>query len=127
MPNYWAYWILGDQGWEYSAIGAGQSKIIDGGVYAWTWGTGNAPAVVSFENICLGVASVLPTTTPTSIPATITSQPSPVATLAPTQVPIQPVITPAPTGTSTGTYVIYAVILLVLGVLIILLIRIRSR
>lgn len=127
MPDYWAYWILGDTGWQYSVQGADQSKVVDGGVYAWAWGSGNSPTLITFQDICSGGVSALQATTATPLPATATSQPSPVATSTITQAPVQPTTSPAPSGTSTGTHIIYTVILLVLGLLIIYLIRARGK
>ncbi len=126
MPNYWAYWVLGNKGWEYSAVGADQSQVEDGGVYAWSWGTGNPPPVVTFQNTCEGAAIVLPTTTAAALPATATVQPSLPATLAPTLVASQPTqLTPTAT-TGTGSYIIYAAILLALGLLVLYLLRARK-
>ncbi len=129
MPNYWAYWILGNNGWEYSAVGVDQSQVEAGGVYAWSWGTGNPPPVVTFQNTCEGVAVVLPTIAATSLPTTETAQPSPLpalATLAPTVIPSSPTpIAPAAT-TSMGSYIIYAAILLALAVLVLYLLRARK-
>ncbi|HSB66393.1 MAG TPA: prenyltransferase/squalene oxidase repeat-containing protein [Anaerolineales bacterium] len=131
MPNYWAYWILGDNGWQYSAQGAVQSEVVDGGVYAWAWGQGKAPAILTFQGICSGGARLQQAATVTPLPATETSIPSPVATrvatLAATQVPVQPTTSPVASGTHTSTYIIYALVLLVLGLLIIILIRSRGR
>ena len=127
MPDYWSYWQLGENGWGYSAIGAGQSQVVDGGVYAWSWGSGDPPANLTFQNICEGVAFVLPTATETSIPPTDTPQPTPVLTLVPATVPPQPTATVRPAKTGAGSYIVYASILLVLGALIIYLIRSRSK
>ncbi len=129
MPNYWAYWVLGPNGWEYSVKGADQSQVENGGVYAWSWGTGNPPPVVTFQNACEGVALVLPTTTATPLPATETAPPSPLpmlATLAPTVIAPQPTPIPPAATTSTGSYIIYAAILLALAVLVLYLLRARK-
>jgi hypothetical protein len=127
MPNYWSYWQLGNNGWEYSAIGSEQSQVTDGAVNAWNWGTGDQPPTISFQNICEGVAFVLPTSVPTSSAATST------AALAAAATPVVASVTPAPTATPTPTqgtstsYFIYAAILLVLGVLIIFILRPRKK
>ena len=126
MPNYWSYWLLGNNGWEYSTKGADQTPVVDGGVYAWSWGTGETPALVTFQNTCEGVAFVLPTTMATSVPATSTAQPS--------QTP-QAEVTTAPTPTNTasaplaiaGTYIVYTAILLALVLVIVVLMRLRRR
>ena len=127
MPNYWSYWNLGENGWGYSAVGADQSQVGDGGVYAWSWGAGNPPALLTFQNICEGVAFVLPTATETSIPPTDTPQPTPIPTLVPATMPPQPTATVTPAKTGAGGYIVYASILLVLAAFIIYLIRSRSK
>jgi len=127
MPNYWSYWQLGENGWGYSVTGADQSQVIDGSVNAWSWGTGDPPAVLTFQNLCEGVAFVLPTATETSIPATDTPQPTMAATEVPATMPPQPTAATAPTKTGIGGYIVYGSILLVLAVLIIYLIRSRSK
>jgi hypothetical protein len=127
MPDYWSYWQLGDKGWEYSVVGAEQSQVINGGVYAWNWGMGDPPPVITFANVCEGVAFVLPTATVTSIPATDTPQPATESAKAPATLATQPVVPAEPANTGMGTYILFASILLVLGVLIIYLIRSHSR
>jgi hypothetical protein len=127
MPNYWSYWTLGENGWEYSAVSADRSQVVDGGVYAWSWGIGDPPAILTFQNICEGVAFVLPTSTVTSIPPTDTPQSTQVPTLAPATISPQPTVTAAPARTGGGAYIVYASILLVLGLLVIYLIRSRSK
>lgn len=127
MPNYWSYWQLGTNGWDYSVTGADQAQVTDGGVNAWTWGTGNPPALITFQNTCEGVAFELLTSTPTSAPATGTPAPTAAATIASPTLPS--IATPAPTASqnTSGSYLVYASILLVLGVLIITLIRSRRK
>ena len=127
MPNYWAYFQMGANGWEYSVTGAEKGQVIDGSVNAWSWGTGDSPALITFQNICEGVAYVLPTAVQTSISPTDTSVPSPVPTLVPATLPPQPTPTPVTAQKGVGTYIVYASILLVLGVLIIYLIRSRGK
>ncbi|NJD60412.1 MAG: hypothetical protein C3F13_09220 [Anaerolineales bacterium] len=123
MPDYWSYWQLATNGWDYAVSGADQSQVQDGAINAWSWGTGNPPPVLTFQNICEGVPYVLPPSTQTVVPATDTSEPqmnvtealatlTPVATEAPPPSPAVPV-----------NYIIYAVILLGLGLLILFLIR----
>ncbi len=127
MPNYWSFWQMGTDGWEYSVKGADLSPVTDGVVNAWSWGTGNTPALITFANICEGVAFVLPTSTPTSAPATTTPEPTIIATsVSATQPPIA-TSTPAATQKTPGSYIVYASILLVLGGLIIYLIRSRQK
>lgn len=55
--TYWSYWHLGEAGWNYSAIGAGMSRVRDGMVEGWMWGPGSVteavpPPRVTFEDIC---------------------------------------------------------------------------
>jgi hypothetical protein len=127
MPNYWSYWQLGDNGWGYSAVGADQSQVVDGGVYAWSWGTGDPPALLTFQNICEGVAYVLPLATERSIPPTDTPQPTQVPTLVPATMPTETTATSSSAKAGAGSYIVYGSILLVLGALIIYLIRSRNK
>lgn len=127
MPNYWSYWQLGENGWQYSVFGAEQSQVVDGGVYAWIWGVGDPPPALTFDNVCGDVAFVLPTATETSIPPTDTPQPTIEPTLVPTAVPLQPTQTAQLENKGMGSYIVYASILLVLAALIIYLIRSHNR
>ena len=125
MPNYWAYFVMGANGWEYSPVGADQSKVVDGGVYAWSWGSGNPPPVVTFQNVCEGVAFTLPTTTATTVATEAsTSTPETVATpFLPTAPP--PTAAPAAAGPNTGSYILYVAVIVVLAILVIYLVRRR--
>jgi hypothetical protein len=127
MPNYWSYWQMGANVWEYSVTGADQAKVTDGAVNAWSWGSGNPPSLITFQNTCEGVAIVLPTPTQTSVPPTGTTEPTAATTVTSTTLPPIATSTPTPAGTqkATGSYIVYASILLVLGVLIIYLFRSR--
>ncbi len=127
MPNYWSYWQMGTNGWEYSVTGADKSQVTSGSMNAWSWGVGSPPAVITFQNACEGVAYILPTSTQTSVPPTGTPEPTVVATAVNTTLP--PQVTPVPAGAqrTTGSYIVYASILLVLGLLIIYLIRSRRK
>jgi hypothetical protein len=126
MPNYWSYWDMGKNGWEYSAVGADQSQVVNGGVYAWSWGTGNPPPVITFRNVCEGVAFTLPTTTATSLPLATSTQPGLAATPVPTMPPPQPTAVPTTVTTGTGSYVLFVAILLAVALLVISLIRARK-
>jgi Prenyltransferase and squalene oxidase repeat len=127
MPNYWSYWQLGENGWEYSVVGVEQSQVMNGGVYAWTWGVGDPPPAITYQNICEGVEFVLPTATATSLPATDTPQPTSEPTSLPAALPTQSVEQIPSTQTGMGTYLLYASILLILGGLIIYLIRSHNK
>jgi Prenyltransferase and squalene oxidase repeat len=125
MPDYWSYWQMGANGWDYAVTGSDQAKVSDGAVNAWSWGTGNPPALINFQNTCEGVAIVLPT----SAPPTGTPAPTATTTIASATLPPIATATPTPAGTqkTPGGYIVYASILLVLGVLIIYLFRSRSK
>jgi hypothetical protein len=127
MPDYWSYWQLGENGWQYSVVGAEQSQVVDGGVYAWSWGVGDPPPVLTFQNICEGVAFALPTATLTAMPATDTPQTTSEPTYVPPTSATQSTETSLPTKTGMGTYILYASILLVLGALIIYLIHSHNK
>ena len=127
MPDYWSYWQRNDAGWAYSALGSVQSQVVGGDVNAWSWGIGNPPADVTYQNICEGVPFVIPTATVTSVPPTDT----PAATQA---LPVEQATNtsqPTPTATESqgnlGTYIVYGSILVVLGLLIFYLIRSRRN
>jgi hypothetical protein len=81
-PNYWAYWHLRDGSWAYSQVGASGYQAHDGDVEGWSWGTGDPPPVVPFDQICAPppTDTPAPTDTPlpteTSVPPTATSPPA---------------------------------------------------
>lgn len=60
---YWAYYRApaGSGGFAYSRTGAGATRVHDGDVEGWKWGTGAAPPFHSFE-------SVFPPTPPSTTP-----------------------------------------------------------
>ncbi|MGL4650308.1 MAG: hypothetical protein ACRC1H_12950, partial [Caldilineaceae bacterium] len=54
---YWSYWTLGDEGWSYANLGAGNQRVRDGDVQAWVWGAGTSgeapePPSATFGDIC---------------------------------------------------------------------------
>jgi hypothetical protein len=87
-PNYWSYWHLVNGAWIYSQVGASGYNVHNGDVEGWSWGAGNPPPVVPFDQICIPPA----TDTPTPLP--------PTATPLPTATPPPPTATPLPTDTS---------------------------
>ncbi|MBL8775548.1 MAG: hypothetical protein JNK12_06450 [Acidimicrobiales bacterium] len=50
---YWAYHRApaGTGGYAYSRVGAGATRVHDGDVEGWKWGTGSAPAYHSFDSV----------------------------------------------------------------------------
>ncbi len=70
QPDYWGYW----PGYRYSQAGAGATRVGDGDVEAWRWGTGEAPTRVAYSRICVPLTG--PTTTRPRPAATTTSPPS---------------------------------------------------
>lgn len=50
---YWSYWRApaGSSGYAYSRVGAGATRVHDGDVEGWRWGTGAAPAYRSFTSV----------------------------------------------------------------------------
>lgn len=127
MPDYWSYWQMGTNGWEYSIKGGDQTKVTDGAVNAWSWGTGSPPPEINFQNICEGVAFVLPTSVAASPAPTSTTEPSSAPATALPSATAQPAATPAPSTGIPGNYILYAALLLFLGILIIFLIRSRNK
>jgi hypothetical protein len=127
MPDYWSYWQRNNEGWAYSAIGSAQSQVIDGDVNAWSWGTGNPPADISFQNICEGVPFVIPTATVTTTPQTDTPVPTQVIPSVQATITTQPTLTSTESRGGPGTYIVYGSILVVLGLLIFYLARSRHK
>ncbi len=126
MPDYWSYWQRGPNGWEYAVTGADQSKVMDGEVNAWSWGSGNPPALIGYQNICEGVAFVLPTTPLAPLPAAVTPLPQP-STAASTPIPSQPISTTTGYQARVGQYIVYGAIVIVVAALFFYLIRSRSK
>jgi hypothetical protein len=56
--TYWSYWQQNEGGaWQYSGAGAGNTRVRDGAVEGWVWGSGSvteapAPPPVTFAEIC---------------------------------------------------------------------------
>lgn len=118
MPDYWSYWIKSDEKWAYSTAGAEQSQVGAGEVNAWSWGTGNPPADVNFQNLCEGVPFVIPTATVTAIPPTDTPIPTQMIPSVQAEIAATPPQTIVDTSRSVGTYIVYGSILIVLGIFI---------
>ena len=127
MPDYWSYWQANDSGWAYSATGSDQSQVVDGEVNAWSWGVGDPPALISFQNICEGVPFVLPTASLTTTPPTDTPQPAQAIPSTQATVTSQPAPQAVEAEKGPGAYIVYGSILIVLGLLIIFLIRSRRK
>jgi hypothetical protein len=136
MPDYWSYWQLMDSAWSYSAVGSDQSQVVNGDVNAWSWGNGNAPALITYQNICEGVPFVFPAATQTTIPITATQtttpstdtpQPTQAVSSVPATITSQPTPPAGVPQRGLGTYIVYGSILIVLGLLFYYLIRSRSK
>ncbi len=69
-PLYWSYWRFDGANWVYSSLGSSLTTVRDGDVEGWSWGNGDLPPVISYEEIC---APPPPTATPS--PPTATSTP----------------------------------------------------
>jgi cell division septation protein DedD len=118
MPNYWSYWQLDGAGWAYAVVGADQSQVENGDVNAWDWGEGDAPVLISYQNICEAVPFVMPDATQTPNPPTELPQPTVADTTVPTLTQPQPTATAEVPRTNPGTYIVYGSIIVVLGALI---------
>lgn len=53
-PNYWSYHRApsGQGTFAYSQVGPGATEVRNGDVEGWGWGTGAAPAFLSFQSVC---------------------------------------------------------------------------
>jgi hypothetical protein len=91
-PNYWSYWHLVEGAWVYSAVGGSSRTVHNGDVEGWSWGVGDPPPEVPFDQICTS-----PTPTPTDTPVPPTNTPLP-----PTDTPVPPTNTPSPEKTATS-------------------------
>ena len=93
-PNNWSYWLIQDEVWVYSSVGASNRNLLDGDVDGWHWGAPlNPPELITFDEICN------PTPTPTST-TTLTYTPKPTSTPRPTKTPKpKPTKTIVPTNT----------------------------
>lgn len=92
-PRYWSYWQLDGRDWVYSTIGSSHTTVQDGDVEGWSWGNGEQPPLISFDDIC-AEPTPTPTTdspvaTPTTPPPTNTPQPQPAATFRLDANPVQ--------------------------------------
>lgn len=115
---YWAYSQLRDGVWAYSPLGASSTKVQDGDVEGWAWGSGDSragavPPVVPLDQICTvthlqptatalvpATRPVAPTTRPTRMPLTATSAPA-AATPMPPTMPVATAVALAPTNMPT--------------------------
>ncbi len=127
MPDYWSFWQPTETGWAYSAVGSDQSQVTDGDVNAWSWGAGDPPAMISYQNICEGVPFVIPTSIPTSVPPTATPQPTQAVPTEQATATSQPAEPADETENNINTYIVYGAIIIVLGSLIYYLIRSRRK
>jgi len=79
-PDYWAYWHLTGGAWVYSQIGSSGYVVRDGDVEGWSWGPGEPPPVIPFDQICIPPPTETPLPSPTLAP---TATPMPTSTLEP--------------------------------------------
>jgi len=85
---YWNYWLLKDNQWIYSPLGAGSRRLGNGDVDGWAWGDVQQPPQISLDEICPGEAKATPAfTSPLETP-----------TPRPTAVPIPPPTATSPTS-----------------------------
>lgn len=97
MPEYWSYWNLGGGGWIYAGSGASTNRLSNGDVDGWSWGAGNPPPVMAFNQLCAPPPPPPPTPSETLEP-----QPSDTPEPEPTDTPEpQPSDTPEPEPTDT--------------------------
>jgi len=65
-PRYWAYFrsVAGTDRFTYSSVGAGATRVRDGDVEGWRWGTGQAPTHVPLSRLVTPAVSVGDVTVP---------------------------------------------------------------
>lgn len=65
-PRYWAYFrsVAGTDRFTYSPVGAGATRVRDGDVEGWRWGTGQAPTYVPLTRLVTPAVSVGDLTVP---------------------------------------------------------------
>lgn len=92
-PLYWSYWQLDGRDWVYANRGSNNTTVQNGDVEGWSWGNGEPPPLIPFDDIC---AEPTPTPTsdspiaiPTTPPPTNTPQPQPAATFKLDANPVQ--------------------------------------
>ncbi len=96
LPNYWHYFRANSGGsFTASPVGASSTRVEDGDVEAWVWGsTVGPPATVRVDDVCGPAPAPAPTSPPaTDPPETPSPQP------APSPSPLDPGV-PAPAGTA---------------------------
>jgi hypothetical protein len=120
MPEYWSYWNWSDGGWTYAGSGSSLNRIGDGDVDGWSWGAGNPPPVVSFNQLCAPppppppTETLPPSPTDTDTPQpqpSDTPEPEPTNTLHPPTYTVQPSNTAAshsPTPTPQASHTVFA-------------------
>ncbi len=108
--QYWSYWHLVGDHWQYSSTGSSAYTVQSGAVEGWAWGTGSTtsaapPPLLTFNQICApATATPTSTSTATAIPTQAVVIPS--ATWTPTATPpLQPALsdTPSPWPTHIPT------------------------
>jgi hypothetical protein len=99
---YWSYWHLVGGEWSYSSVGANGHRVRPGDVDGWSWGKGDPPSVVPFEQICAPPATATSPPTYTPQPADMTTD-APTETWTPTLIPPTESPTPRSSATPTGT------------------------
>ena len=99
--RYWAYHRAGpgESRYQTSSVGASTTKVRDGDVEGWRWGTGAAPVKVSVSEVCGVAEPPARTGSSTATTSTVASAPTP------TTVPGEPGdqtagASPAPSPTS---------------------------
>lgn len=74
-PDYWGFYYLDGNNWNYSDAGIGDYSMKDGDVIGFRWGSyGNTPEMHSFNELCGNVAERTPVliTAPDSVPVNST-------------------------------------------------------
>lgn len=102
-PRYWAYFraVAGATQYTYSVAGAGLTKVHDGDVEAWAWGTGSPPSrFVSFDDVW--GSDPPPTTRPPATTPTTSRPPTSATTVTGLSTPT-PTAEPPPSSKGSAT------------------------
>lgn len=92
--RFWIYWHLDGGDWQFSGLGASNTRVRHGDVEGWIWGEGSPntggaqPPRVTFEEICAEPPTATPSPTATDMPTATPVPPAATATPEPVATPV---------------------------------------